>query len=191
MNLEQELLDSIYKGNKTVFEILFKTYYNRLCAFAVNFVSRNDLAEDIVADVFLKLWEKKESVNITDSISSYLFRAVKNSCINYLNREKSRSHTISENEISLLNLKLEYLISERYPLSDLIGKELEERIKTEIEKLPGQCREIFYLSRFEDFSHKEIAEKLGISENTVKVQIYRALSKLRQGLKDYLAIFIL
>ncbi|MGD9557753.1 MAG: RNA polymerase sigma-70 factor [Mangrovibacterium sp.] len=191
MNLEQELLDSIYKGNKTVFEILFKTYYNRLCAFAVNFVSRNDLAEDIVADVFLKLWEKKESVNITDSISSYLFRAVKNSCINYLNREKSRSHTISENEISLLNLKLEYLISERYPLTDLIGKELEERIKTEIEKLPGQCREIFYLSRFEDFSHKEIAEKLGISENTVKVQIYRALSKLRQGLKDYLAIFIL
>lgn len=191
MNLEQELLDSIYKGNKTVFEILFKTYYNRLCAFAVNFVSRNDLAEDIVADVFLKLWEKKESVNITDSISSYLFRAVKNSCINYLNREKRRSHTISENEISLLNLKLEYLISERYPLTDLIGKELEERIKTEIEKLPGQCREIFYLSRFEDFSHKEIAEKLGISENTVKVQIYRALSKLRQGLKDYLAIFIL
>ncbi|HBL74644.1 MAG TPA: RNA polymerase sigma-70 factor [Prolixibacteraceae bacterium] len=191
MNLEQELLRSVVKGNKKGFEILFRTYYKRLCAYAVSFVSQNDLAEDIVTDVFLKLWEKRETLNIPESVSSYLFQSVKNSCINYLNREKNRKNTISENEINLLNLKIKYPVSDKYPLTDLIGQELEEKIRTEIEKLPEQCREIFYLSRFEELSHKEIAEKLGISENTVKVQIYRALIKLRTGLKDYLPILIL
>ena len=191
MNLEHELLKTVFKGSKEGFEILFRTYYKRLCAYALSFVSQNDLAEDLVIDVFLKLWEKRETLNITDSVSSYLFRSVKNSCINYLNREKSRKYTISENEVNLLNLKMEYTISDKYPLTDLIGKELEEKIRMEVEKLPVQCREIFYLSRFEELSHKEIAKKLGISENTVKVQIYRALIKLRKELKDYLPIILL
>ncbi len=191
MNLEQELIKSVYKGNKKGVEILFRTYYKRMCAYAVSFVSQNDLAEDIVAEVFLNIWEKRDTLNITESVSAYLFRAVKNSCINYLNREKSRRRTISENEVNLLNLKINYPISDKYPLSDLINVELEEKIKAEIEKLPEQCREIFYLSRFEELSHKEIAEKLGISENTVKVQIYRALVKLRAGLRYYLPIILL
>ena len=64
-----------------------------MCAYAVSFVSQDDIAEDIVTDVFLKLWEKRETLNITVSVSSYLFQSVKNSCINYLNREKSRKNT--------------------------------------------------------------------------------------------------
>ena len=191
MNLEQEIVKSVLKGNKKAFEILFRTYYQRLCAYAVSFVSQNDVAEDIVTEVFLKLWEKRETLNINDSVSSYLFRAVKNACINFLTREKTKLHTISENEVNLLNLKIKYPISDNIPLTDLIEEELAERIKEEIEKLPDQCREIFYLSRFEKLSHKEIAKKLGISENTVKVQIYRALIKLRSGLKHYLPIILL
>lgn len=191
MILEQELLRLVCKGNKKGFEVLFRSYYRRLCAYAASFVSQNDLAEDIVADVFMKLWEKRETLVISESVSSYLFRSVKNACINYLTREKNRKSTISENEISWLNLKIKYPVSDTYPLSDLIGRELEEKIRTEIEKLPQQCREIFFMSRFEDLSHKQIAEKLGISENTVKVQIYRALIKLRTGLKHYLPIIFL
>lgn len=188
MNLENELLKSVSKGNKKGFEILFRTYYIRMCAYADGFVSQHDLAEDIVTDVFLKLWEKRETLTISESVSSYLFQSVKNGCINYLNREKNRKYMVSENEVKLLDLKMTYHISDKYPLNDLIGKELEEKIRLEISKLPEQCREIFYLSRFEDLSHKEIAEKLGISGNTVKVQIYRALMKLRAGLKDFLPI---
>ncbi len=189
MNLEQELLKLVSQGDKKSFEILFRTYYNRLCAYAISFVSRNDVAEDIVIDVFLKFWERRESLQITDSVSFYLFQAVKNSCINYLNREKYRKLTVSENEVKLLKLKTDYSISDKYPLTDLIGRELEEKIRQEIEKLPEQCRQIFCLSRFEDLPHKEIAKKLGISENTVKVQIYRALVKLRNELKYYLYFF--
>lgn len=191
MNLEGELLISVFKGNKKGFEILFRTYYKRLCAYAVSFVTINNVAEDIVSDVFVNLWEKKGSLNITKSVSSYLFQAVKNSCINYLNREKSRKQLVSENEVNLLELKVEYSLSDKYPLGDLIRQELEEKINLEIVKLPEQCRLIFYMSRVDELSHKQIAEKLGISENTVKVQIYRALSKLRVGLKDYLPLIIL
>lgn len=191
MKLEHELVKSVSRGNKKGFEILYRTYYKRSCVYAYTFVSQYDVAEDIVGDVFLRLWERRETLNITDSVSSYLFQSVKNSCINYLTREKSKKQTVSENEINLLNLKINYPVSDKYPLMDLIGQELEAKIKLEIEKLPDQCKEIFYLSRFEELSHKEIAHQLGISENTVKVQIYRALIKLRIGLKPYLPIILL
>lgn len=190
MNLEEELLRSIQRGSKKGFEVLFRTYYKRLCGYASSFVSQNEVAEDIVAEIFLRLWERRDTIIVTNSIPSYLFQSVKNSCINYLTREKSHKQMISENEINLLNIKIQYQLSDKYPLSDIIGHELEEKIKNEIEKLPEQCSQIFYLSRFEELSHRQIAEKLGISENTVKVQIYRALIKLRKGLKDYLPIII-
>lgn len=191
MNLEEELLKSVFKGNKKGIEILFRTYYKRLCAYAASFVTHNNIAEDIVSNVFLKLWEKRENLVIKESVSSYLFKSVKNSCLNYLKREKSRKKLVSENDVNLLDLKIQYPLSDKYPLAELIGQELEEKIKLEIEKLPEQCGLIFYLSRFEELSHRQIAEKLGISENTVKVQIYRALTKLRLGLKDYLPLLIL
>ncbi len=191
MILEQELVKTIKNGNKHGFEILFRTYYSRLCAYACSFVSQNDIAEDIVAEVFLHFWEKRESLPVPDVVSAYLLQSVKNACLNYLSREKSRKQTISENELKYLELKMSYPVSDRYPLGDLIGQELEEKIKQEIDKLPEQCREIFYLSRFEEMSHKEIALQLGISENTVKVQIYRALVKLKKGLEPYLPIIIL
>ncbi len=191
MKLEQELIKSISKENKKGFEILFRTYYKRMCAYALTFVSQADIAEDIVEDVFIKLWEKRATLNFTGSVSSYLFRSVKNSCINYLTREKNRKQTVSENEINLLNLKINYPVSDNYPLLDLIGKELEEKIKEEIDKLPAQCKEVFNLSRFEELSHQEIADKLGISKNTVKVHMYRALSKLRVGLKPYLPVIFI
>ncbi|MGV8135819.1 MAG: RNA polymerase sigma factor [Mangrovibacterium sp.] len=191
MNLDQELAKSICRGNKDAYEILFKTYYRRLCAYAVSFVSRNEIAEDIVTDVFLKLWEKRESLTITGSISSYLFQSVKNSGINYLIREKNRKQMISENEMKLLDLKISYPVSDEHPYARLIGQELEKKIREGIDKLPERSREIFYLSRFEEFSHKEIAEKLGIAENTVKVHIYKSLIKLRDELKDYLPLIFI
>ncbi|MEL7587153.1 MAG: RNA polymerase sigma-70 factor [Prolixibacteraceae bacterium] len=190
MSLEKELLKSAFTGNKKAFEILFRKYYGRLCAYAASFVSQNETAEDLVTEVFLNLWEKKETVQINDSVSAYLFRSVRNSCLNYLTREKSRRLMVSVHEVTLHQIKMEYTPSENPP-DRLMDEELRKKISEEIEKLPEQCREIFQLSRMEELSHKEIAKKLGISENTVKVQIYRALIKLRNGLKDYLPVLLL
>lgn len=191
MNLDHELVKSIFRGNKDAYEILFKTYYARLCTYAVSFVSRNEIAEDIVTDIFLKLWEKRDFLIITNSVSSYLFQSVKNSSINYLLREKSRKQMVSENEVKLLDLKIIYPVSDEHPYAELIGQELEKKIREGIDKLPERSREIFYLSRFEELSHKEIAEKLGIAENTVKAHIYKSLIKLKEELKDYLPFIFL
>ncbi len=189
--LEQELIRSIKKGNQKSFELIFKSYYERLCRYANTFIRQKETSEDIVKDVFLKMWEKRENSQITSSLSGYLFKSVHHACLNYITREKDRNKLISENEIHILNLRMNHPVSKDYPLANLIVQELEEKIKVEIEKLPKQCQEIFKLSRINDLSHKQIAEQLGISQNTVKVQIYRALLKLKDALKPYLPILVL
>ena len=182
--LENKIIESLKKGNEKSFELIFKTYYSRLCTYAFNYTKQLEVAEDIVKDTFLNIWNKKEKLNIKSTLSGYLFRSVHNSCINYLKREKRKNTTLSFDDLSNIDLKLKQPISTDYPLANILVKEMEAQIYEQIEKLPKQCREIFVLSRFEDLPHKKIAEKLNISENTVKVQIYRALIKLRKSIQS-------
>lgn len=190
-SLERELINSIKKGNQKAFELVFKSYYERLCRYANTFLHQKETAEDLVKDIFLKMWEKRENFQITSSLSGYLFKSVHNACLNYTSREKDKNRLISENEINLHHLQFNQPLSYDYPLANLLRQELEEKIMEEIENLPQQCKEIFKLSRLSDFSHKQIANQLGLSQNTVKVQIYRALLKLKDSLKPYLPILIL
>jgi len=180
--LENELIQLIKKGNHKSFELVFKTYYPRLCTYAFHYTKQIEAAEDLVKDIFVHLWEKKEKLNIKSSLSGYLFRSVHNSCINYLEREKIMRKNYSINEFPALELKMKQPLSPDYPIGYFLAREMENQIEAEIEKLPEQCREIFKLSRIECLSHKKIAKKLNISENTVKTQIFRALKKIRKSL---------
>jgi len=180
--IEKELIVLLKTGNHKSFELVFKTYYPRLCTYAFHYTKQLEVAEDLVKDIFVHLWEKKEKLNIKTSLSGYLFRSVHNSCINYLNREKIIHKTYSFEEFPALELKMKQPLSPDYPIAHFLAREMENQIIAEIDKLPDQCREIFKLSRFEGLSHKKIAEKLNISENTVKTQIFRALKKIRQSL---------
>lgn len=182
--VEKDLLDSIKQGNEKSFELLFKEWYGKLCVFAMGYTRQKETAEDIVKDFFIQLWINREKLNIRNSLSGYLFRSVQNSCINYLEREKYLSKTKSLEELNWLNLKISEPFSDDYVSGILFAKELDNQISCEIEKLPDACREIFKLSRFEGLSHKAISSKLNISENTIKVQIYRALKKLRAVLQS-------
>ncbi len=179
--LERQLINSIKEGNQKSFELVFKTYYARLCTFAFGYTKQMETAEDLVKDVFVNIWNNHKKLEIKTSISAYLFRSVKNACINYLERDKNRKF-LSIDELKQQEIKIAEPLSTDYPISKILASELEDRIHTEIEKLPESCREVFKLSRFEGLSHKKIAEKLQISENTVKVQIYRALSKIKDAL---------
>lgn len=178
--VEKELIVSIKEGNEKSFEILFKSWYKRLCVFAYGYTRQMETAEDLVKDLFVHFWNNRQKLEIKTSISGYLFRSVRNSCINYLKRDLQHRKTISLEEAEWLHLKVKEPFSEDYPFGDLMFRELEEQILNEIEKLPVARREIFKLSRFEGLSHKKIAEQLSISENTVKVQIYRALVELKK-----------
>jgi RNA polymerase sigma-70 factor (ECF subfamily) len=138
-----------------------------------------DVAEEIVQEVFIKLWERREELEFNSSVKSYLFRAVHNTSLNYLRhlkvREEHRQYAEERHQL----LSMEY--------SDgLEEKELENRIWDAIGRLPEQCARIFQMSRFEGLKYREIADKLGISPKTVEVQMGKALRRLREDLKDYL-----
>ncbi len=180
--LEKELIESIKKGNSKTFELVFRTWYKRLCTFAFGYTRQLETAEDIVKDFFVAFWNNREKLEIKSSLSGYLFRSVRNTCINYLLRNKERNKTISIEEINWLEIKINEPLSNDYPIGNLLAKELEDQIFNLIEKLPEGCREIFKLSRIDNLSHKKIAEQLNISENTVKVQIYRALKYLKEAI---------
>ncbi len=178
--LEKELIESIKKGNPKSFELIFKTWYKRLCIYAFDYTHQLETAEDIVKDFFVSFWNNRENLEITTSLSGYLFRSVRNACINYLVRNKTKNKTISIEEVNWIELKINEPYSNDIFFENMVAKEMESKISSAIEKLPESCREIFKLSRFEEMSHKKIAELLNISENTVKVQIYRALKSLRK-----------
>jgi len=187
--IEKQLINSIKEGDQKSFELVFKTYYTRLCTFAFGYTKQMETAEDLVKDVFVHIWNNRKKIEIKTSVSAYFFRSVRNACINYLERDKNRKHLLSLDELKQQEIKVAEPLSTDYPISKILASELEDRIQQEIEKLPDSCREVFKLSRFEDLSHKQIAEKLNISENTVKVQIYRALSKIKDALESGSMLF--
>jgi RNA polymerase sigma-70 factor, ECF subfamily len=182
---EQYLTESIKKGDQKSFEFLFKSYYSNLCKYARNIVHNESTAEDLVMDIFVRIWESPEKLVITSSVSGYLYQCVHNHCINYLTRKHKQFSELNAETIEKLNSLLPQSTSTD-PLIGINIVELSKRIEQSIDHLPVECRKIFILSRTEELSHKEIASLLGISENTVKVQIYRALIKLHVLLKEFL-----
>lgn len=169
------------------FEKIYKLYYPKMFGFAKNYVLANEDAENIVQDVFLTLWERKEELELSCILTTYLFTLVKNRCLNFLR------HQLIEEEYSVemkeeFGFKLYALESIDYSYQS--EEELQEIIERALEALPPRCREIFVKSRIEGMKYKEISEELGISINTVENQMVTALKKLRAELKDFLPLLI-
>jgi RNA polymerase sigma-70 factor (ECF subfamily) len=188
---DPEIIDKIYKGDHDVFQWLYQEYYIGLCTYAYRFTKNTLTAEEIVQKSIFRLWERRESLQINESIVAYLFRSVKNNCLNHLkhqqivNRFKESIRTAEQENEELIT------ISQETGLSIYIAHELESKITESIEKLPQQCREIFEMSRFHGLKHREIAKIKGITLNTVQKQISIAINKLKAELTDYLPIAIL
>jgi RNA polymerase sigma-70 factor (ECF subfamily) len=182
---ENYLIESIKKGDQKSYEFLFKSYYSNLCRYARNIVHSEETAEDLVMDIFVKIWEAGSLLVISSSISGYLYQSVHNHCLNYLTRKHRRFSELNPETIERLNALIPPDASFD-PFERINMEELSIRIKKSIDQLPEEARKIFIMSRTEELSHKEIAKQLGLSENTVKVQIYRSLIKLRILLKMYI-----
>lgn len=167
-NTEKLIVEQLKNGNEDAYKYIYDYHYVLLCHVANQYLNDNFLSETIVGDVIFHLWEIRETLNITISIRSYLIKAVRNRCIDYL---KSRSE---KKEISFSVLVPEemseekYLQSDNYPLGILLERELEHEIRMAIDKLPVECRCVFEKSRFEEKKYEEISQELGISINTVK-----------------------
>ncbi|MGQ8337488.1 RNA polymerase sigma-70 factor [Sunxiuqinia sp. A32] len=170
-------------GSIHTFETIFCKYYKPLCYYAKKFKLDHFESEEVVQQVFLKFWEIRESLTIEKSISSYLYQSVRNQSINHLKQKLAHQKNREELFIRVAQAELFAQISEEDGTSAIIAKELEQEIFKAIDTLPEKCREIFLLSRKENLSIKEIANRLNVSTNTVQKQISIALSKLRELLK--------
>jgi len=180
------LLQKIRMDDREAFELLFRRYYHRLCGFANKFL--NDLveSEEIVQEVFFRIWQNREKLQMGIDIQPYIFRSVQNVCLNFLKHKKVA------NEYSEL-LQLLYKEGTDCDYSGyekMVVKELEVKINNAIDGLPDECRKIFLMNRNDGLKYAEIAEQLGLSVKTVETQMSRALKKLREELKDYLILFV-
>lgn len=181
---EYTLLIELKKGSKQAYSLLFNKYYKDLVLFGGNFLPNKSLCEDIVQNVFLKLWRDRENLEIETSLKSFLLRSVQNSCLDEL-RHKG---VVREHESYSLSFSAsDNIDTEHYVLySDLQGH-LEEALN----KLPAACREAFEMNRLEGLKYREIAEKLNVSERTIEVRIGKALSLLRNHLKEFFVAIII
>jgi RNA polymerase sigma-70 factor (ECF subfamily) len=176
------LFQKIKLGDEKSFELLFRRYYGHLCLYAVRFTQNNPEAEEIVQDLFAKIWEKKEQLTISTSVKNYLFRSVKNHCLNFLQHSQIKNQ-YSQKVCSEAN-DLKESEDTNYIEIDMLRK-----IEESIQALPEKRRKIFRLSRQEGLKYREIAEKLGISIKTVETQMGLAIKTLREKLKDFLPAF--
>ena len=188
MNLHLYIFKRVVNGDVQAYEMLFHEYYGFLCSYAYGLTRVRHIAEEIVENFFVDLWNNRDKINITSSVRSYFISSVHNRCMNYLYREKPKFINV-EDFSRLSGIDNDWLIAPETPT--ILINELENVLEEAIEKLPENCKEIFLLSRYQELSYEEISRKLNISVNTVKTQVKIALRKLREYLKDYLVVLLL
>ena len=174
---EKELFNQIKKGDEKAFEIVFHHYYQNLCVFAAKILQDDLAAEEIVQDMFVKIWEKRQQLEIKSSLKNYLVRSVKNHCLNFIKHNKVKE-THVKNTLSELN-------NEAAVKDSFIEIDLMKKIEESINSLPEKRQEAFRLSREEGLKYREIAEKMGVSIKTVETQMGLAMKTLREKLKNY------
>lgn len=170
------LLSKLKKGNKKAFEEIYVRFYSELCVYISNFTNNQLVAEDIVQDVLMKMWNNRADIHIHTSLQSYLYKSVYFKFIDHYKKKK------------MINEKLE---SVRYNLmNEIMAEESPEdeirvlKLRKAIDSLPDRCKEIFILSKYEGYEYKEIASYLGLSPKTIENQIGKAFIILREKLNN-------
>lgn len=169
------LFELVQRGDEQALKQLFFRYYAELCNSIRRYVSDADTAEDLVQQVFIRLWEKREQLDIEHNVGGYLQRMAIREALMYLRRRNLLEFTAE----APLQTPADTETGEQ----QLLYSELAETISKAIERLPAACRTVFQLSRFESLSYREIAQELGISIKTVENQMGKALQRLREVLE--------
>jgi RNA polymerase sigma-70 factor, ECF subfamily len=175
MTKTDEILISIIKQDDySGFNRLFFKYYSSLCSYVDTIITDSSGAEDIVQNLFIKLWSDRKKILINKDINSYLFRAAKNSAMNYLRAERNRKKAI--NNLEIINVQQEKEESNQ--------EEFLQKLEECINQLPERSKEVLLMHRFEELRQKEIAERLNISIKTIKNQLWKSLRYLKSCLEE-------
>ncbi|WP_455585904.1 RNA polymerase sigma-70 factor [Bacteroides sp.] len=183
MKAEYLLGESTHMNNEKAFKKLFDTYYPDLCLYCKRYIEDKDVREDIVQDVFVTLWNKKDEIKFDSSAIFYLKTCAKNNSINYLIRRKYEQKYIDD-------------ILSKTPLYDdgdnvYTIVELQELLRKSLDKLPESYKKVYVLSYMHGKTNSEIAELLGISTKTVERWKAKSLNHLQNDLKDYFPLLLI
>ncbi|MBI1306698.1 MAG: RNA polymerase sigma-70 factor [Bacteroidetes bacterium] len=174
-----DIVQQLMQRDQKAFELVFRTYYAELCHFANKYLKSEAESEELVQDVFCRLWQKLDSISIQTSLKSYLYSSVRNASFNFLKHQlliqQHAENYTKQNDAFETDSQVE------------VG-ELQSQIAAAISKLPDRCREVFMLSRQRGLKYREIADEMNISVKTVEVQMGKALSILRKELQSYLPL---
>src|SRR5690625_3733810 len=182
---DQALIHKMAEDDQAAFEMIFHRYWEKLFSYLYNRLHNKIASEEIVQEVLISIWEKRKTLSIHTSLSSYLYKAAKYRMLNYIRSEKVRKTYFSdflETQISLVSDPLGPQLQNVSDLKDLIEKRLQE--------LPPKCREVYRMSREEHIPNQEIADQLRISKKTVENYLTIALKHLRIHLADYIMILV-
>ena len=173
----------LQSGDESAFQAIFHEFYVPVCKAVHRFIRDKGIVEDLAQDIFVRLWERREQINITSSLGAYLHRMAVNEALTYIRRQKK----FQINDIDDTDFKA----NEHSTDEVMAGNELKANIAAAISQLPPRCQLIFKMSRYEEMTYKQIGEKLDISVKTVENQMGKALKILRDLLQNYLQWLVL
>lgn len=174
-----------YSGPEVAFEEAFKSNFKALHAYAYTVLQDELMAEEIVQNVFLKLWENRERMTIHTSLRAYLYKSVYHESLNHVKHKQVQRRYMEEAMAEQKHRQAGEMVGE------MVGdSELRRQLHAALQRLPEKCRTVFQLSRFEELRYQEIADRLGISVKTVEAHMGKALKLLRLRLADFLPLLI-
>jgi RNA polymerase sigma-70 factor (family 1) len=177
---QHELIHLISKGDENAFRTLFDTYARKLIYFVFALVKSKEVAQEIVDEVFIRLWKNRENAPGIRNIKVYLYSAVKNAALNHISRKAFEQITQPFNDIDIL------ISDEQLPDRQMITAELFNEIHEAVNALPPRCKMIFKLVREDGLKYKEVADILNISQNTVDAQMVIAVKRIREKISAHL-----
>jgi RNA polymerase sigma-70 factor (family 1) len=187
--INEKLITQINDGSEEAFSVLYKAYYAYLNAIAIYYLFDKNVSAEVVDDVFLNIWYKRNMLSFP--VHSYLIRAVRNGCLNYIRMQGVRQSVHDKHQEQMLEFEESYIASTPVPLQYVELKETEAEIKEAINGLPPKCREVFEAYFYAGKTADEIAKEMSLNVNTVRVQIKNALDRLKLSLKHLLFILLL
>jgi RNA polymerase sigma-70 factor (family 1) len=176
---DEALTDLLQNNDHLALETLFKRYYKSLCQFCAVYTREYVIAEEIIANLFIKVWDNRHD-SVILNIKSYLFISAKNQALNYLQKKKEPVDFIEDIHIDHSSLQ-----DRDNPFKILSSRESCKDILTVIDSLPPGQRQILLMSRIDSLDNRQISRILGISVRTVDTTLYKSVKKLRQLLKDF------
>lgn len=186
-HINKDVIEQISNGSEKAFSELYSSYYSYLNAVALCYLLDKEIVAEIVDDVFINMWNKRETLSYP--IHYYLVRSVQNGCLNHIRMQRAQQNVLDEHKDRMLAFQENYIHSTPVPLQYVEMQQTEEEIRLAVNQLPPKCKmifeEYFYAGKTVDI----IADDMGLTISTVRVQLKNATDRLKQALKHLLLIF--